>query len=131
MRIQRGHLRKIEEMVSAQEIISIRSIQQQKFKSAESKQADLDELEAKIKKKIWEKKGFGLFISAQDKQKLEDEVRESFRDERQKIEDKYVKMEEKLSDQVSSLVKELNSECLSERDSPTNQGKLDGIDSPK
>jgi hypothetical protein len=94
----------------ATQIIDIRNVAQKKIRTKDGHQKELDDLEKKIKQKITEKIGWGLFSSADFKRTQEKEIRDSFAQEIQRINNKFVTQTQHLSENVLDLVSELKAE---------------------
>ena len=77
------------QVVCQHEIIDIRTVAQHKIQTKEGRKLEIEQIESKIKQQIAEKIGMGWFMSQAAKDQIEKEVNESYKDAKQKINNKY------------------------------------------
>lgn len=91
---------KIEDTVGPDQIIEIRKQGLESLKSSDARQQALEKVEAEIQKAIDAKIGYGLLMSSSQKQRIEKEIRESYRQQTLEIKQTYDSRDEHISENI-------------------------------
>jgi len=96
----RLQMMEIEDRVSHNQIIEIRKQGLESLKSSDSRQQELEKVEAEIQKAIDSKIGYGLLMSSSQKQRIEKEIRESYHQQILEIKQRYDNRDEEISENI-------------------------------
>ena len=93
-------MKQIEDKAESNQLIEIRKQGLESLKSSDSRQQELDEVEAEIQKKMTKEIGYGLLMNHSKKQRIEKEIRESYHKQILEIKQRYDSRDDEISENI-------------------------------